>query len=122
MADEALGRLAREERRVAGQHEDRPLAARRARLQDGVAGAEPLALLDDRDALARHRAHAVRVWPDDADEPVREGARRPKRVAEKRTAAERVEHLGRPRAHPLALARADDDAANVLKGRQRHTP
>src|SRR5260370_37793327 len=107
MGDEALEGLAREERGVTGQHEDRPLAARRARLQDGVAGAEPLALLDDRDALARHRAHAVRAGPDDEDEPVREGARRPKRVAEKRPAAARLEHLATPRAHPTALARGE---------------
>ena len=69
MLHEALEGLEREQRHVAGQHEDHALGGTRGLgLQDGVAGAEPLLLLDDRHVVADHR-------PD----VVASGARRPSR-------------------------------------------
>ena len=114
VAHETLERLAREERRVSRQDEDRALAAGRPRLEDRVAGAEALALLDDGDALARHGAHAVCGRPDDDHDPVGEGPRRPQTVREQRPAAERVQHFGLPRAHSLALARCEDDDRQIF--------
>jgi hypothetical protein len=70
VAHQTLERLAREERGVSRQDEDRALTADRARLEDRVAGAEALALLDDGDALARRGANAIGGRPDDEDDPV----------------------------------------------------
>ena len=114
--DEALERLAREQRHVCGQDHDRPVAARGAGLPERVARAEPLALLDERDAVARGDAQVVGVGPGDHDRAVGERARGPQRVGDQRTAAERVEHFRLPGAHPLRFPGGENDGGQSAHG------
>ena len=114
VAHETPEGLARKQRHVTREHQRRAGAARRPRLQDGVARAEPLALLDERDRVARGRAHALGIRADDHDEPVGDHARRPEDVPDQGAATERVEHLGLPRAHPLGVAGGEDDGGQSV--------
>ena len=108
--DEPLERLELQQWHVGGQHEQRPGGRTCAlRLQHRVAGAEPLALLDRRHAVARQRAHAVGVGADDQDDAIGEGLGQAQGIGDQGTTAELVQDLGRPGAHALALTGSQDD-------------
>ena len=115
-------RLRAHERRVAGQHEDVVLGVEivedRQRDAHRVAGAALHALLDELDrhlgdelVVQRLRDALGRVADDDDDAFERQLGERVDDVQHHRTTAQRVQHLRRPRTHPRAFPRGEDDCA-----------
>src|SRR5438046_3033667 len=90
--------------------------ARRARLLERVARAEPLALLDEKDAVPRGGAHVGGVRSDDDDGAVGHGPCRPEGVGDQRATAEWVEHLGLSRAHPFRFSGGENDGGQLAHG------
>src|SRR5207253_9686800 len=50
----------------------------------------------------------------DQDDPVGEGPRGPEGIGDQWTPAQRVKHLGLPRAHALAFARSENDSGHLI--------
>ena len=124
--DELVERLGPQQRRVAGEHDDRRLVVEVV-ARDGrhparrrVAGAALLELLDERDVRPRRgelgdlRGDLLGVMADDD-----RGRRRPQPlqglddVEDHRPAADHVQRLGAVGAHPRALAGGEHDGRNA---------
>ncbi len=101
--------------RVAVEHDDVAVEAPELgrRLQDGVAGAELLGLVDDAELGvdgARGGGDRLGAVAGDEDAPLGlDGAGGGQRVGEERRAGERMQDLGQVRVHPGALAGGEHD-------------
>ena len=113
VVDQPLDRLRGQERHVTRQDEDRAVAAFEARLLDGVAAPEPLALHDRAHVGSGHGHNVVGVRSHDQDDPIGKGSSGAEGVGDQGAAAQGVEHLGLPRAHALALAGGKNDSGHL---------
>ena len=111
---QAFDRGPGQERRVTGQHDDRPAPAQRLGLLERVAGAEAIALLHELHVGAEQMREIADVRADDHHEPIGHGTRYPERVRDERAPAEPVKHFGQAGAHPLALPRGKDDNRQLV--------
>ena len=96
--DEGAEHRFRHEGLIAGQHENRPrpVAAGAARLQEGMAGAQPLFLLGIRQiaCFAHGRANGVGLAADHEHHPRAEGPGHPYRIVDEPAATQEVQGLG----------------------------
>ena len=111
---QALDGLDGQERHVARQDQDGPLAARILGLDHGVTGAETFALDHGEDALSRHLGDAIGARRDDHHHPIGESPGQPQGVADQRPTTEAVQDLRLARAHALALAGSKDDGGHCI--------
>ena len=128
--DQLLERLAAQERHVAVEHQHHPVRharQRRHRQLHGVAGSALLDLLDDRDragaeAREQRRLDRLALVAEHGDDGIGpERARQLDRVADQRTAEQRVQHLRARRAHTRSLPRGEHDRGErTLAGRGGH--
>ena len=137
-ADRALGslvldgertqRVALQQRRVTGSHDDRAGRGAGGLHRDAYGVPGPLLRLLDRQHRGRHHLHDVRtdllaLVSDDRDDPGRlHGLHGPQDVADHAASGDGVEHLHGLRLHAGAATGGEDDDGEVVHGRSLSLP